>query len=255
MFGFVLHGGAFAEYVVCDVDTLAHVPTNVSLAEAATLPDMWLAALQLLRNDASFEQRNRIVVMDAFSARGQACIQLAQLLGCRRVHAIVHTEEAMRGVLEQLRLHTALVDEVVPSSFKDMRAHYTASLARFDPKGVECVVDLRSQAHLETGMLRPGGRYVLTSAGGPHVENEDWLRVVSKRLRVQGSFLRSLRQKDIKLHLDFLVEHVLPKFDNGELAFRIDRTFTWTDVARAVDYVSQNPELAGCVLCSVPIAA
>lgn len=250
VFGFSVKGGAYAEYVRCEIANIAQVPGTITMAEAATLPDMWLAAIQLLKVSARFEQRNRVIVLDAFTARGQACVMLAQVIGCRRVHAVVHSKWAENGVLELLRLQTALIDEVIPSSFEAKETHYTKALQRFDPKGVECVLDLRGQCRMQTGMIRPEGKYVFSSEK-MRVDDKDWALIYGKGIEIHGSTLRNRGPRKLQPMWSFFVEQILPKYANGQLKFSNQRIYHWKDLDKASAWVRGNLELPEHVICCV----
>lgn len=244
--GFTVEGGSMAEFVICSVKLLMKMPIDMPYAVAATIPDMWLGALSLLRDDGEVEKRNRIAIYDALSSRGQAAVQLAQLMGCRRVHCIVASKDAANVVTEKLRFHTALIDEVVAH----IESIFTlGQIALYDPRGLEVVLDLRKQPKIYPQMMRPRSRIVI--ANKPLSNDIDWNLVVLKGIRIHGTCLRSNDPRLLEKHCDYIVEHILPKFKNKKLTQTIVKQYNWKNVKSALEYVRNNPEMLGRVVCYI----
>jgi len=77
--------GACAEMVVVRADVLAHVPSEMSLDEAAALPLAGMTALQSLRDFADVpvvQAHQRVLVVGASGGVGHLAVQIAKAMGC-----------------------------------------------------------------------------------------------------------------------------------------------------------------------------
>ena len=250
VFGFSSKGGAYAEYLVCDSSTLGRIPKGMTFQQAASLPDMWISAIQLLKIDAKFKQRSSVVVLNALTQRGQACVQLAQVMGCRRVHAIVSGYEAEKDVLKYLKLPTSLVDEVVPSCLLERDTGYMLALNRFDPDGVDCVIDLLNTPILKTSIMKAEGRYVMVNPS-LHLSGKDIELIFQRPTTIHGSTVRGRDPKHYREHVEFITEHIIPKLLNKQLSFRITKICNWKNLGKAMLFVRQNEEHPGKVICKI----
>jgi NADPH:quinone reductase-like Zn-dependent oxidoreductase len=74
-------GKGYAEYVAVRTDLLAHIPTNVSYAEAAAITMCGLTAWQPLIEQANIKKGDRVLIHGASGGIGHLAVQLAKYLG------------------------------------------------------------------------------------------------------------------------------------------------------------------------------
>lgn len=242
--GFTIQGGSMAEFVTCPLKMLMDVPIGMPYNIAATIPDMWIGALRLLRDDGEFEKRNRVAIYGALSSRGQAAVQLAQLMGCRRVHCIVTSQSAANTVTRRLKFHTALSDEVIVHQESNKTL---SQIAAYDPRGLEVVLDLRKEPEIYPNVMRPNGRLVITSK--PLIGNFNWDLVVLKGIKIHGTCLRSKDPRLLEKHCDYITEHIVPKIKNRQLRHIVVKQYSWKNIKSALEFVRSNPEMLGRVVC------
>ena len=75
--------GACANYLAAGRDEVAHLPTGLSMAEAASLPLAAQTALQALRDHGGVRPGHRVLVHGASGGVGSAAVQVAAALGAR----------------------------------------------------------------------------------------------------------------------------------------------------------------------------
>ncbi|ORY03831.1 polyketide synthase-like protein [Clohesyomyces aquaticus] len=97
VFGIANTGGAFGTFAVARQTNIARVPETVSLEVAATLPTTFGAAYLALVYVGRVRSGERVVVLRAGSAAGQAVLQVAQALGTD-VYAVATTIEERDAV-------------------------------------------------------------------------------------------------------------------------------------------------------------
>jgi len=73
--------GSFAHYVTVRVEHVAHKPKNLSYAQAATIPSVFLTTAYCLNHVANMKAGDRVLIHTASGGVGQAAIQLAQQAG------------------------------------------------------------------------------------------------------------------------------------------------------------------------------
>jgi NADPH:quinone reductase len=146
-----LPSGAWAELAAVPTNSLAELPDNVSLFEAATLPVAGLTALYTLEKGGGLLGRS-VLVTGASGGAGHFAIQLARLSGARVV-ALVRREEH-EDLVHEAGAHQVVVGE-------DAR-----SAKRFGP--YHLVLESVGGEVLGTamGMLAPGGTCVTFGSSG-----------------------------------------------------------------------------------------
>ena len=128
-------------------------------------------------------------------------------------------------------------------------------MAATDDKGVNLVLDFIGAAYWAQNIrcLQADGRLVLLATmGGGKVDAVSLRDILVKRLRIQGSTLRSrdLRYKS-RLTMD-LVKHVMPKIAEGNIHPVVDSVYPWEDVAEAHRHMEANRNIGKIILRVVP---
>lgn len=85
-------GGALAEYMLADVNLVAHKPKSLTMAEAAALPLVSITAWEGLIERAKVQPGQRLLVYGATGGVGHIGVQLAKWAGAT-VYALVSTVE------------------------------------------------------------------------------------------------------------------------------------------------------------------
>jgi NADPH:quinone reductase len=74
--------GSYAQYRILRADRVTGVDVALDAAEATTLVLSWMIAYQLLHRDAHVQARQKLLVIGAAGAVGQALVVLGKLAGC-----------------------------------------------------------------------------------------------------------------------------------------------------------------------------
>ena len=97
-------------------------------------------------------------------------------------------------------------------------------------------------------MSADGCLVILSLLGGWNAESVNLRDVLTKRLRIIGSTLRS-RSLIYKIELtESFAKFALPKFIDGSLKPAIDRIFHWQDVSEAHLYMEASKNIGKIVL-------
>ncbi|MFD4427933.1 NAD(P)-dependent alcohol dehydrogenase [Nocardia sp. NPDC058497] len=148
--------GAFAEYVRADASSFAAVPAELSMEEAAAIPDSGMTALQGLRDVGKVGPGQRVLINGASGGVGSFAVQIAKILGAH-VTAVCSTRH-----LEMVRRIGA--DIVVDYTVDDFTRTDVPYDAIFDLAGNRTLREYRRA-------LTPEGVYI-SSAAAP---GDNWL--------------------------------------------------------------------------------
>ncbi|MFD3000269.1 NAD(P)H-quinone oxidoreductase [Pontibacter toksunensis] len=236
----LLPGGGYAEYAVINESMTLPVPENLSMEEAAAIPEVFLTAYQALVWLGKLQAGERALIHAGASGVGTAAIQLARALKAEVL--VTASEQKLQACLD-LGANKAINYKEV--SFED------AVLAHTNSEGVDVIVDFVAGPYFKHNIecLRLDGRLVLlASLGGGKVDELDLRKILMKRLHIMGSTLRS-RTPAYQMKLtEEMWRFAKPYFESGKIKPAIDSVFDWQQVADAHRYMEENKNIGKIVL-------
>jgi putative PIG3 family NAD(P)H quinone oxidoreductase len=236
-------GGAHAEYVVVHEDETLPVPPDLSLVEAAAVPESFLTGWDALVTRGRLVATERVLLHAVGSGLGTATVQLAKRLGA----SVVGTS---RTASKLERARALGLDIGIDTSSQGFRALLS--------EPVNLIIDvLGGPAFADNlAVLSPLGRLVLLGfLQGPLVDTT-LDPILRKRLTVVGSVMRTRTlQERIALVRDFSAE-AMPWFSAGggrhpglpPLAPVIGATFAMEEIAEAHGAMEGNEPFGKIVL-------
>jgi len=240
----LLSGGGNAEFVAAHIDHLMAIPERLSFEEAAAVPEVWLTAFQLFDRIGGVKSNDTVLIHAGASGVGTAAIQLANVVFNAIPIVTVGSDEKVAYVKEQFGVEHAI--NYKQEDFADR------VLAITNDKGVNVVLDCiggtYSSRHLKC--LSIDGRWAIYGLmGGTTVDTNDFLSaILRKRIRIEGTTLRSrtIQYKASLIH-DF-TDRVLPYFADGKLKPVIDSVHRLEDIDRAHQRIESNESIGKVVL-------
>lgn len=206
----LLGGGGYAEKVVVPVELVMPIPKGLSFAEAASVPEVFATAWLNLVGEANTQSGETVFIHAGASGVGTAALQIAQHLGAKTVTSV-------GGVAKAKLMHELKADRIINHHEEDVGAVLDEYAQAGNPVNValDCVGGAGLGEHIVK--LAIGGRWVLIATlGGPTTELN--LRsVLTQKLRLIGSTLRSRSLAEKEQILSELVKHLWPKFESGEI--------------------------------------
>ncbi|KAF2147515.1 uncharacterized protein K452DRAFT_304331 [Aplosporella prunicola CBS 121167] len=241
------YGGAYAEYIAVSTHMLVHKPKELSWEQAAGVPETWITALQAMYLIGEFGPGKSILWHAGASSVAISGIQLALADKAAAVYATARQDEKCDFVVQQLGATGAFnatkgdwADEVLKAT---------------NGKGVDVIIDFVGADYF-AGNLKAAaldGRIVnLGFLGGTKLDGKgaDLGNFIRKRLRFEGSSLRS-RDEDYQGKLrDQLVEHALPKFVDGSFKIFVEKTFKFEEIIEAHKLMEAN-KTKGKIICVI----
>jgi len=217
--------GGFAAYTLAPESALAHKPTQLTFAEASTIPQAGAIAWQGTEKAVA---GSRVLINGAGGGSGAFAIQLAKRLG-------VHVT-GVDNAAKQDFMRSVGADDVIDYSRDD----FTTTTQPYD-------VMLDLVAHRSVFAYRralaPGGTY--RCAGGSVRALLRVLTVGSVVGRLTGRSIGVLAVKEGPAHF----EPVADLCATGEVTIHIDRTFTLEELPAALAYVGEGRALGKVVVC------
>ncbi len=214
----LLSGGSYAEYAVASVQTTMKKPRRLSFAEAASIPEAWLTAFQLVHLVAQVRAGEAVLIHAAASSVGLAAIQLVREAG-----AIPIVTVGSHSKLD-LCLKLGAVGGAIRHEGPWLERVRTLVPTAAESRGFDVILDCVAGSYAEQNLaaLAVDGRWVLySSLGGPQLPEAlapTFLKALMlRRIQLLATTLRA-RPLEYKSHLTrrFAAE-VLP---------RIGSTFT-----------------------------
>ncbi|XP_068195471.1 quinone oxidoreductase PIG3 [Antennarius striatus] len=243
----LLAGGGYAEYVAVREELIMHVPPNLTVWQAAAIPEAWITAFQLLVFVAQVKEKEVVLINAGASGVGTAAIQLVRHLGAISMISA--------GTMEKLVLAASLGASV---GFNYKEENFTRALKDFTGgRGVDVILDCIGGYNWEQNVncLATGGRWVVYGRlGGQIVEGDLFGKLLHKRGQLLCSLLRS-RSIEYKAELvKAFSDRVLPFFSGKDPKLKpvIDSTFGLEDISEAHCRMEANKNMGKIVIYVVP---
>jgi NADPH2:quinone reductase len=236
----LLSGGGYAEFCTApDVQCLP-VPSGFSLTQAAALPETFFTVWSNIFDRGRLKTGESILIHGGASGIGTSAIQISNALGAR-VFTTVGDDEK-RKLCEKLGVERAI--NYRQESFLDVIK------AANDGRGVDVILDIVGGNYLENNikLLNPDGRLVTIGLLGGSKAQLNLGLVMTKRLTVTGSTLRSRSPAFKGKIARALLENIWPKLACGEIAPIVQASFPLGDAAKAHALMEANQSMGKLIL-------
>lgn len=236
----VAGGGTYAEQVVVHARTLAPMPRGLSFVEAAAIPEAFLTAYDALVDQAGLGPGDAVLVHGVGSGVGTAAVQIAAALGATVVGTARSKDKLARAA--ELGMHYGVLAE--GGRFAD------EVRARLDGRGVDVVLELVGGDYVPESIaaMAPLGRLVLVGLMAGTRAEIDLALVLTRRLVVRGTVLRSRPLEEKILATRLLAQRVTPLVASGAVRPVVDRVLPLTEAREAHAYVGANRGFGKVVL-------
>jgi putative PIG3 family NAD(P)H quinone oxidoreductase len=220
----LLGGGGLATRAAIPAGQLMAVPGNLSWSEAAALPEAGLTAWTNLVAEGGLREGETVLVTGATGGMGTMFVQLAQALGARVIAAGRSLErlETLRdlGASDLVRL-----DADLPARVRELTGG----------RGVDLVADLVGGPDLgrRVAALAPRGRLILLGLLAGDRAELDLGPILSRRLRLVGSVLRSRPRAEKAELVAGFAAFALPRLAEGRLRPVVDRVLPFERAGEA----------------------
>jgi putative PIG3 family NAD(P)H quinone oxidoreductase len=224
----LLAGGGYAEHVAVPAGQVMPIPSGVTLADAAALPEVACTVWSNLVMTAHLAPGEVLLVHGGASGIGTHAIQVATALGNRV--AVTAGSQSKLELCADLGAETLI-------SYRDEDFVARVNLAT-DGNGADVIFDIMGAAYLDRNLdaLAPDGRLVIIGMQGGIKGELNIAKMVAKRLHVIATSLRG-RPVDgangKRAIVDAVVASVWPMVGDGRVRPIIGARFPITEAAEA----------------------
>ncbi len=233
-------GGGYGRYLAVRADSLVPIPENLSFTEAAAAAEVFFTAYYNVFVLAGIQPGEVLLLHGAGSGVGTAALQLASAIGAR----VIVTAGSRDKIDKALQLGASEGINYKEEDFAARAKEFT------EGKGVDIVLDWIGASYLSKHLelLKTKGRLVLIGLMGGSKAEINLAPVVSKRLRIIGSVLRSQSAEEKAEITRKFIEDVNPLLQSGRVKPIIDRIFGIRDVEDAHLYLKKGEHFGKVVL-------
>ena len=235
----LLAGGGYAEEVVVPAGQVLPVPENLSLHEAAAVPEVFATAWLNLFMEAGARLGERVLLHAGASGVGTAAIQLCQLKG--------NPCFITAGAADKIERCRKLGAE---GGWNRHDGAFVDAVKAWAPEGVDVILDPVGAGYLPDNLsvLGMDGRLVVIGLmGGAQAELNLGVLMV-KRQRIIGSTLRARSVAAKAAVMDELFAQVWPHFETGRIRPVVETVIPIEEAGRAHDLVAADQTFGKVVL-------
>ena len=224
---------------------LVHKPKELSWVEAAGIPETWITATQALYLVGEFKPGMSVLWHAGASSVSIAGIQLSKADSASAVYVTASTQKKI-DFCKSLGATEGF-------SYKD-GDWAQALLKHTDGKGADLIIDFIGAGYFDQNLeaaAHDAHIVSLGALGGSMLEKPvDISRFLRKRIRFEGSSLRSRDEMYQGKLRDMLVEHALPRFVDGRFKVIVEKVFKMEEIQEAHRLLASNQTM-GKLICTV----
>jgi putative PIG3 family NAD(P)H quinone oxidoreductase len=236
----IVAGGAMATHLVVHEREAIPVPTNISLIDAAAIPEVFLTAFDALFAQASVTMGQNVLLHAIGSGVGSAALQLVNSVGAVAIGTA--RSQAKLDACKSLGLIHGIV--VKEARFADALREIT------NGRMADTVLDTIGAAYLSENIASLASRgtiVVVGLLGGASAELSLAL-LLAKRARVIGTVLRSRPLEEKATLTQHFIREALPLFETGKLKPVIDVVLPMDQIAQAHTRMEASENVGKIVL-------
>ena len=235
----IVSGGAYAEQLAIHERQAVRIPRNVSLADAAAIPEVFITAWDALVLQGGLTSGRWALVHAGASGVGTAAVQICKAIGAR-VIATCSTAK----VAAVKALGADVVVDYTSQDFVEVVKQATGGT------GVDVILDVIGGEYLDRDVacIAVRGRIIQVGVMGGGNTAFNLGALMPKRASLTGTVLRArpLEEK-IALSQRFSSE-ITPLFESGLLRPVIDRRYPFTAIAEAHAFMGANGNVGKIVI-------
>ena len=237
----LLAGGGCAERVAVDARHVLPVPEGVDLLDAAGLIEVAATVHSTLITGAQARQGETVLVHGGAGGIGSFALQLLNALNITAVTTVGSPEKAQLAA----QLGAEHVIEHQQEDFVQQVAEISSG------RGVDVILDVVGAKYLEKNMraLAMDGRLAVIGLQGGRKAELDLGRMLSRRLRIIATTLRSRDAEDKAGIVRAVGKEVWPLIAEGRIAAQTDRVFDLGEARKAHEYFDSGLHTGKVLLC------
>jgi putative PIG3 family NAD(P)H quinone oxidoreductase len=235
----LLAGGGYAEQVAVPVGQLLPIPQQMSVQEAAALPEVACTVWSNVVDIARLRKGETLLVHGGGGGIGTFAIQLGKALGAT---VVVTAREAKHAPLRALGADLTI--DYTAADFVTETQTFTGG------HGVDVILDIMGAKYLDRNVaaLAPDGRIAVIGMQGGSRGELDLGVLMAKRGSVSATTLRARPAADKARIVKGVRERVWPLIDAGAIRPIIDRTISMAQAPQAHRLMESSDHLGKILL-------
>lgn len=236
----LVSGGGYAEYCLAQADHCLPVPADLSLAQAAALPETLFTVWHNVFERGWAKDGETVLVHGGTSGIGTMAIKLGKLFDLTVIVTCGGAEKCARA--REIGADYAI-------DYKS--ADFVAEVKRITGgKGVELVLDMVAGDYVARNLkcLADDGRHVTIAVQGGARAEINMAQLMVRRITLTGSTLRPRSNLFKALLTQEIAANVWPAVEEGELRPEMDRIFPLAQAADAHAYMETGAHIGKIVL-------
>jgi putative PIG3 family NAD(P)H quinone oxidoreductase len=233
-------GGSYAEQVVVHARTICHMPSNLSFAQAAALPEAFITAYDAMVTQCRLAAGETVLLSAVASGVGTAAVQIARAIGARTI-GTTRTAQKLERVMPLGLDHGIVLAE---PEFADRVNEITAG------EGVDVVLELVGGDYVKEDLkcMRGRGRLIVVGLLAGRTVDFDLGVLLSRRYELRGTTLRARPLEEKIAAARMFDANLLPLVEAGALKPIIDKEFPFAQAGEAHAFVESNESFGKVIL-------
>ncbi len=232
----LLAGGGYAEYAVAPAAQCLPLPENMTMSEAAALPEAIFTVWNNLFYRGKLQEGETALIHGGTSGIGTTAIQMAKAMGAK----VFTTAGTTRKCVACTEIGADKVANYKKSNF----------VAEFGEESVDVVLDMVGGYHLPKNLkcLKVDGRHVSIAHLGSAFCEINIREIMVKRLTLTGSTLRPRAISEKKELRDQILKTIWPLVNEGKIKPHIFGAYPMERVADAHKALEKGDHIGKIVL-------
>jgi len=238
----IIGGGAFSEEVIVHEGEVLEIPAGLSFEEAAAIPEAFITAFDALTLQGRLQAGDTVLIHAVASGVGTAALQWISSQG-GTVIGTSRTADKLARCASAFGLKHGILCPSEPRFAEEVRRLTGGN-------GAELALDLVGGAYVAETLkaMRPLGRVVLVGLTAGSVAQVSLSTLLSRRLTLMGTVLRSRSLEEKVALADQFRRQVLPGFARKSLQPVVDRVFSMAHFSEAVRRLEANESFGKTIL-------
>lgn len=238
----IIGGGGQAEFVTVPENHLARIPDNLSWAEAAAVPEVFMTAHDALFTQCEVTSGEHVLIHAAGSGVGTAAIQLVKAAGAFAYGTSRTIAKLERAMHFGLTASCAVGDD--PTKIAEVVNEWTKGA------GVDVILDLVGAKYLTANLqsLATKGRLIFVGTTSGSKAEIDYAIAMGKRLKITGTTLRRRSAEEKATATRLFAHQVVPLLASGSVRPVIDKVYRIEEVREAHQRIESNESFGKVVL-------
>tara|TARA_B100001250_G_scaffold31176_1_gene25545 strand:+ start:6618 stop:7586 length:969 start_codon:yes stop_codon:yes gene_type:complete len=234
----LLSGGGYAEVVAIPASHLISIPATWDFNYAAAIPEVFLTAYVNLFREANLQSFETVIIHGGASGVGTAAIQLAVQNEC----LVIATASSEKKISFCKKLGAECSINYNQNDF--------AQVVTKQFGGADVILDISGANYLERNIdtLKSKGRLIFIAILSGNRAELDIGKVLSNRLRLFGSTLRSRSDKEKANIINSFKERFWPELLEGKIKPIIDTIYPIQKIEEAHERLRTNSTIGKIVI-------